>query len=542
MEKANGMSGVLSNPEGDYAYQLNIDFNYAYYKYFHFSAGQNVVFETKKDDPWDSDPVMYLFHRSDPVNKGSWSDDDGGDGLQSKIACTIQHTGYHTLLLRSFSSSTPGTSDLYKDGSLYASDVDLAGKKFYCGDISKTGELNYFTCKLTGDSRLWLGDKSSWPGLIKGWNDDYYGLGDFNWGLASRVKNEFSPDIRHAIVSSYSSWNPTGQCDVYMKLDNSTVMSCFPNLKADDAIKSAPASDNYNCISWSGGRTDLGRYFWPPDPDCPGNLWYDPDPKTAFDKFYGNNPERFSGAMTYTPDEATYDNAVVDLWAKSGSYTHASVRKPGDNFPHGYDWESKPGGLMRTLHPRHALRDSDYGDVFEHYKKAGAMKIAKTTDGEGKAIPNRVEKEYFSDAEIKKITALEEQIEDSTKSNFNKLYLKWKETWDDPKLQIMSNPREFAKSEEYEIFLEFCQKQGKKICPMLFRKFAEGDYLVTLAISDLPFLDQNREIFRSITSTHGQISDDGYFIINTPEGNWRKYIKELLAREFKHPHEINEDS
>ena len=162
--------------------------------------------------------------------------------------------------------------------------------------------------------------------------------------------------------------------------------------------------------------------------------------------------------------------------------------------------------------------------------------------GEGKAIPNRVEKVYFSDAEIKKITALEEQIEDSTKSNFNKLYLEWKETWDDPKLQIMSNPREFAKSEEYEIFLEFCRKQGKKICPMLFRKFAEGDYLATLAISDLSFLDQNREIFRSITSTHGQISDDGYFIINTPEGNWRKYIKELLAREFKLPHEINEGS
>ncbi|GFO97485.1 hypothetical protein ig2599ANME_1689 [groundwater metagenome] len=38
---------LTSNPEGDYAYQLNMNFAYTYYKAFYFTSGQNVVFETK---------------------------------------------------------------------------------------------------------------------------------------------------------------------------------------------------------------------------------------------------------------------------------------------------------------------------------------------------------------------------------------------------------------------------------------------------------------------------------------------------------------
>ena len=361
-DQMTGTMMLTSNPEGDYAYQLNMDFAYTYYKYFSFTSGQNVVFETKKSDPYASDPVMFLFNYDDPVNDGSWSNDDGGSGHQSKISATIPNTGLCVLLLRSYSSSSPGTSDLYKDGSLYSSNVALAGTKVYCGDISKTGTLNYFTSKLTADSRLWLEDSSSSPGKIKGFNDDYSGSGDFNWGLASRVKNQFSPDVRYALVSSYSSSNPPGTADLYMKLDNSNIMSAFENLKADDAIKSAPATGYppipgaYNCIAWSGGIAN--DWVWPVgDTESP---WYDPDPLTAFDKFYGNNPARYTGAWTYTRTGATESNSVIDLWANSAGYQHGSVKKPGNDHPHGYDWESKPGGAMRTFHPRHAL---------SHYRK-----------------------------------------------------------------------------------------------------------------------------------------------------------------------------
>ncbi|CAG1002275.1 hypothetical protein METP2_03371 [Methanosarcinales archaeon] len=525
---------LTSNPEGDYAYQLNMNFAYTYYRAFYFTSGQNVVFETRKSDPYASDPVMFLFSGSDPVNGGSWSNDDWGNGYQSKISVTIPNTGTYYLLLRSYSSSYPGTSDLYKDGSLYASNVALAGTNVYNGDISKTGTLNYFTAKLTGDSRLWLEDSSSWPGKIKGFNDDYSGSGDFYWGVASRVKQQFSPSINYALVSSYSSSNPTGTADLYMKLDNSDITSFFPNLKADDAIKSAPASDAYNCISWSGGRVDLGRYFWPPDP---GNPWYDPNQLTAFDKFYGNNPSRYSGAMTYTRTGATVDNSVVDLWAVNGVYTHASVKKPGNDQPHGYDWESKPGGLMRTLHPRYALRGDDYGDVSNYYKQTGTYASGVSSQAIGgmtleESIESGltvIEKVELTEDEKAKQSNLIENIPKEVNNEFNTKYGLWKETWNDPNLLIHSNPRMYAQSKQYKDFLSYSKKHGKAIWPLLFQKYEQGDDFVKMAILDLTYtehgslLDEIRQ-----ESAKERYTAEGVYIAPSENANMMKYIKKLL--------------
>ncbi len=526
------------NPEGDYVYQLNMNFKYTYYKSFYFTSGQNVVFETKKSDPYASDPVMFLFNYNDPVNGGSWSNDDGGVGWQSKISVTIPNTGIYYLLLRSYSSSFPGTSDLYKDGSLYTSNVALAGTKAYSGGISKTGILNYFTAKLTGDSRLWLEDSSYSPGKIKGFNDDYDGSGDFYWGLASRVKKQFSPDINYAIVSSYSSYNPTGTADLYMKLDNSNITgSSFPNLKADDAIKSAPASSAYNCISWSGGRTDLGRYFWPPEND--GNLWYDPNSLTAFDNFYGNNPPRYSGAMDYTRSGATYDNSIVDLWSKSGVYTHGSVRKPGNDHPHGYDWESKPGGNMRTFHPRHGLNGSIYGDVDKYYRWNGTYASGASNQKNGGGITFEesierdltiIEKIELSEDEKNKQSNLMENIPEKVKQEFNIKYEAWKETLDDPSLIFISNPRMFTQSRQYEEFLRYCKEQDKTTWPLLFQKYEQGDELVGMTIIDLTYtkygfhLDEIRR-----ESNQERYTDKGAYITPSKNANMIKYIEKLLA-------------
>lgn len=535
LKGVNQMEGAMvltSNPEGDYAYQLNMNFAYTYYQAFYFTSGQNVVFETRKSDPYASDPVMFLFNYNDPVNGGSWSNDDWGNGYQSKISVTIPNTGTYYLLLRSYSSSYPGTSDLYKDGSLYASNVALAGTNVYSGGISKTGILNYFTAKLTGDSRLWLEDSSSSPGKIRGFNDDYSGSGDFNWGLASRVKQQFSSGINYALVSSYSSSNPTGTADLYMKLDNSDITSYFPNLKADDAIKSAPASTVYNCISWSGGITNA--WNWPPSLGSP---WYDPNPLTAFDKYYGNNPSRYSGAWIYTRSGATVSNSVVDLWASSGGYTHASVTKPGNDHPHGYDWESKPGQLMRTLHPRYALRGNDYGNVSNYYRWSGTYAsgaFLQTTGGmtfeesikRGLTIPEKVE---LSVDEKAKLSNLIDNIPEEVKQEFNTKYGAWKETWDDPNLSIYSNPRMYTQSRQYEEFLNYSKEQGKAIWPLLFQKYEQGDDLVQEPLIGLTyteygsFLDEIRQ-----ESAKERYTAEGAYIAPSENANMMKYIKKLL--------------
>lgn len=94
--------------------------------------------------------------------------------------------------------------------------------------------------------------------------------------------------------------------------------------------------------------------------------WYDEDPVKAFDNFYGNNPQRYVGATTYVPtDDATV--AVVDVYYLYGEWTHASVRKPGNDMPHGYAWESKLGTLQRIFHPRNSLEGGSYGSIMRYY-------------------------------------------------------------------------------------------------------------------------------------------------------------------------------
>jgi len=99
------------------------------------------------------------------------------------------------------------------------------------------------------------------PGRIIGHNDDYgYNGGDFYWSLNSRVKKQYNTWVGAALVSAYSSYSPTGVTDLYFRNKNSNIMGWFPNLKADDAIMSAPASTSYNCTAWTGGFTSF--WFW----------------------------------------------------------------------------------------------------------------------------------------------------------------------------------------------------------------------------------------------------------------------------------------
>ena len=541
---------ATTNPAGDYAYQLDMDFSYTYWKTFSFSAGQNVVFETRKSTPTASDPIMYLFNIADPLTKGSWANDDApGQGYQSKIACKIQYAGTYMLLLRAYSPSAPGTSDLYKDGVLIQSNAVLAGKVVRCSGISKSGELNYFTCRLTsGDTMMWLVDDIGDPnvtGLVRGYNDNYQGTGSFSWGKASRVKKSYPSymPIGYAIVSSYSP-TTTGRCDVYLKLDNSTANTSFPNLKPDDAIKTAPATDTYNCIAWSGGITN--KWVWPPSQGSP---WYNSNSLTAFDNFYGNKPARYTGAWTYTRTGAMASNSIVDLWYNpnfygmgKGDFTHGSVRKPGNDQPHGYDWESKPGSLMRTLHPRRALLNNNqygYGDVKYYYISTGKVASSllssemdmqkdmtfEEAERAGLVVQEKVE---LTAPEESKLVNLIEKTPQGVRQEFDRKYQAWKATWGD--LSYQSNPRSYAQSEEYKEFIDFCRMQGKTVWPLIFQYQAQGDFLITNAVDDLT-LSEYGYLLNAIRedSRLEKYTDSGAYIAPSLEGNYLKYMKALLG-------------
>ncbi|NJK98811.1 MAG: hypothetical protein HC905_31335 [Bacteroidales bacterium] len=101
-----------------------------------------------------------------------------------------------------------------------------------------------------------------------------------------------------------------------------------------------------------------------------------------------NNPyPRYTGATNYTSIGADETNGVVALWSNNGDISgaqHLSVRKPGNNHPHGYDWESKPGGLMRTFHPRDALSGGIYGAIIRYFRLATPTMAGKINSPQGR--------------------------------------------------------------------------------------------------------------------------------------------------------------
>ncbi len=120
------------------------------------------------------------------------------------------------------------------------------------------------------------------------------------------------------------------------------------------------------------------------------------------------------------------------------------------------------------------------------------------------------------------------QIPANVRVFFEEKYGKWEGTWNDPELQVQSNPRMFAKSGEYDDFITFCKQMGKQALLLVFDRYEDGDDLAINAIEDLT-LDGYGDLM-------GQIVDEGNKLARaerlTPSqsANWTNYVKELLAK------------
>jgi hypothetical protein len=544
--EASGVTALAAGPapSDNFCSSLNFPFSYSYRGLFYLNASQAVTFETRKADPYGSDPVMYLFSQSNPQSY-SWSNDDY-NGLQSRISVTIPVAGYYYVLVRAYNPSSPGTSDLYKDNALYQSNIAIAGNRLYCS-LNKTGMLNYFTGFISADPMLWLVEGSGFPGLIRAYNDDFgQPSGSFtNWGTMSRVRRNSSTPLSYAIVTAYSSSVTSAVSDLYLENEDGDIMPFFPNLPALDAIKSAPQDGSYNCIAWSGGTSS--RWEWPPNPSDP---WYDPNFLVGFDKWYGNTPSRFPGAFTYTRSGATEANAVVDLWAlPNGTYTHGSVIKPGDNLPHGYWFESKPGGLSRTFHPPYALSGNDYGNVVAFYRwpgnvsamATGTSAMTTTAAAPGSSEPTLegavragtavIEQADLTSSEATKLQTLKGKLAAPAAQQFETLYNAWKATWTRPEIAIHSDPKKYAESAEYTKLLSFLQQQGKASWPHLIEKYLGGDRFTLIPIQELTLPAQEADMTRiRQESQQERFTPDGKYVVPSLETNMRKYVQAVLSK------------
>lgn len=533
-----GAEVLLDNPSGNYYYHLGATYKYTYYTSAYFSSGQQIFITTHSDN---FPHVLEFFSRNKTENY-SWVAVSNSSSMAS-INVKIPYTDTYYIRIRSWNQSHQGLVDLNINGQYYYSDCTASGWAGFRDPHETPTTYNYFTSKITGDTRIWIEDDSGLPGKIRAWNDDYYGGGgSFYWGLASRVKKDFSIRIAASLVSSYSSYTPTGIYDLYVMCRNSNVMSSFPNLIADDAIQSAPASDNYNCASWGGGRVDLGRYFWASNSPNSTNLsgpWYVPGNFWAsWDNFFGNNPVRFIGAPNYTRSGANETNGEVAMWynSTSGNYTHFSTTKPANEHPHGYDWESKPGGLMRTFHPRDALNDNTYygyGSISLYYTRSVSA-LKSYTFEESVALGLTVLPVInLTDEENHKIFNLKSQLTSSDITDFNAKFETLVKKSQSTELLLQSNPVFLYETSEFKDLVRYCKNIGQKIWPFLFEKVFDGKNDIS---NELAAIVVN-EITPEYTSLMKQVkeewskncyTDDGAYIAPSPMNNTRNYIIKLL--------------
>ena len=521
---------ILPNPLGVYDHDLDASFAYTTLSGIYLTAGTTVTFATSGSTV---DPVLLLF---DPANidNQSWANDDDGPGYESQLTVTIPVTSYYYLLVRPYFSGASGTTNITNNGAAYLNNTPLGGIRY--NTVVRTGDLNYFTCRLTGgDTRIFTSNYAT--SAFNGYNDDYYsGNGDWQWGLSSRIKKNYTGNVGVTFVCAYSLITQ-GVCDVYMGNPNSDVNSVthpeFPLLKADDAIMTSPwDAGNYNCTSWAGGVTST--WIWPPQWSSTYSCSGDATKLDCFDNFYKNYPvARYIGAWNYTRSLANSSNATIDLWKSGSSYTHASVRKPGNGNPHGYDWESKPGGTSRTLHPRNALNGNAYGAVTNHYMATGTYASFKggnpafNSDADAvKAGLAVVENAKLTAKAQDKLKRLTDAIGKNTTARFNELYVAWKKTWEAN--SIYSDPDMYCRNAEFDALAAFCNS-NYSIIYLVFDKYINGDNFIGKIVWDNTRKQYSKLLDEAKTDFLNNPTDEqGRYKIHGDHDNGVHYIEKIL--------------
>ncbi len=508
-------NSAINDPIYDYLYLDWVPLKYTFYKKMYFTKDQTITVSTSAQNNFNN--VIELFSATEPETY-SWAViSNSGKANISKVAPT---SGYYYVRVRSYLNGRDGIANVTINGNTY-SDVQLFSIG-YTHTIGTDQYYNSFTVSEASDPIMWM-EGDGMPGVILAYNDDYQEESDHEWGSSSRIHKKLSKTISAVHISAYSSYKPESGLKMYVKCKDSDAHEHFPNLKKNDAIASSPASSVYNCISWSGGITS----YW----EWPGDIFSDyyvaNDALASFDKFYSS--ERYSGCSIYTRNYVRKDESVVDLWALKTSngydYTHASIKVGADEHYHGYAWESKPGHLTRTFHPRFALEGDDYGQVVAYYARTNSSTKSISLDeslSEGLSLLEHVD---FSDTELAIINKKIAEISFELRTKFETYLSMWE---DRCSKSIYSSPTSLKRCEEYENLLTLC-KNNDELKYLIYSRLDNDDHFMLMLIEDL-LVNQNSKSLIEVKNENAALTKKGGTqIVRTPLGNAMKFIKKILG-------------
>lgn len=511
-------------------------FGYTFYTTSYFSAGQTVTCSSEGIN--NINHILEVFS-ADMADQYSWYSFSNSE-CKNELTITIPRSGTYYVKVRTFKNGTKGFCNLNINNQIHYEEVPICSMGFKSSFASTQGIYDIFTTNTNSDPVLWITVGGTYKSKVYAFNDNYASTGDFNWGKNARIKRNFPAlsDNARIIITSAGSFNPVGKCEVYIGCKQSPVTTYFEKLKADDAIESAPASWDYNCIAWSGGMASI--WEWPAD--TASSYCIEGDPLASFDLFYSS--QRYPGCTTYTRTGATANNSAVDLWGftydDSTELTHASIYKNSDINWHGYDWESKPGALTRTFHPRNALEGYAYGKVLYHYRASNSYQTSKTLEqsiSENRAIMERVS---LSAAQTAMISNNIANIDTQAKSKFNNLYSAWETTW---RNSVFSNPSKIKKETSYQTLLKAC-KDDVRLWYLVYDKINKGNPTAIPLFEDLVLKNNtsNMQKMRSIhlSNSNSQYDADGKRIVRTISSNLKLLLKRILPESQNAPHKAKQ--
>ncbi len=281
---------------------------------------------------------------------------------------------------------------------------------------------------------------------------DNFSKGEISKKLDADIMKEMNKTLNSGGISQISSDINTPDEEYprhFTDEEKKLFKEIFPDLDVDKTVVTAPATMDYNCISWTVGETK--QWFWPPKM----YYWRHPD-QSAFDLFYEKN-----GFVRAEKGE-------IAVWGKLDGYllTHGCVSGPG----HGPSWESKCGDLAQIQHELSELEGNIYGKPVSFYTRAGdapAMQkfelMEITTEMKSRA------KEKAS------------QVKPEVKENFDNLYNEWQNFRKDPALQLSANPEDYCKTKSFDEIT----KMGSSVIPLLMEKMSDGDFFCLQAVEKI---------------------------------------------------------
>lgn len=562
---------TLDNPDGNYQHMVCVPITYTYHRKLSLSQG-TYTFKTGPidgDDYYTVDPVMYLYKIDDPHNYSYYNDDYSGSGFHSQITATLP-TGEYYLVIRAYSSYYASTAtgrqgliNVYQNGTLLNTQTPVAG---YSVDVDSpnTGLINYFTAYSTGIPVFFLEEKSSH--LIKFCGECYFYISPmeqmwFNDARMRLTKNSSTARYKVLIscVGAFGAYY--GNCDVYGSCQQvksgDSIANAFPNLMVNDGIYSSAANTNtYNCASWAGGVTYGwtwgGIYSSQSSGSLVGPYYGLPTVWSSWDAFFANNPQRYVGATVYTRDDANASNGEVAVWSTNGSIsgvTHFSCRGTANEHPHGYAWESKPGGLRRIFHPRDALRGNGYGNIFAYYRDA-----SKSPDGINRGVSSTnlsmeesIERgltvienvELTKEEESLFLTYTAKYVRNDYESKIQELYNQWRKRIQSDEYSFLSNPYTLLSIPEGDEMITFCKLHKEESLSFFLNLFFTDKvidsakevsyYMFCLVFSDYA------NIIEEIKDTWRESPYDsrGAYIAPTAEMFAKRYAQKLIPVLFK---------